>query len=96
MLKQGHSSTCHTKYMVQILGYIFCYTCHKSIIPLRTVTPLDQKINMGCKHELPQYIRKISESEYEALEKHFRNQDGHFKNVFDDHVKKQLITNIFP
>jgi len=95
MLKQGHSSTCHMKYIVQILGYIFCDPCHKFITPLRTVMPLDQIMNMRYKHDLLQYIRKISESEYEGLEKHFRNQDEDFKNVFDGHVEKQLITNIF-
>ena len=57
--------------------------------------PLDQIMNMRYKHDLLQYIRKISESEYEGLEKHFRNQDEDFKNVFDGHVEKQLITNIF-
>ena len=51
---------------------------------------------MRYKHELPQYIRKISESEYETLEKYSRKQDEHFKNVFDGHVKKQLIANILP
>jgi len=58
--------------------------------------PLHQIMNMRYKHELPQYIRKISESEYETLEKYSRKQDEHFKNVFDGHVKKQLIANILP